>query len=130
MLIGDKMEDDRERLKKILEHNFLARKVEVELGEILRSRDYFKKALENFKEKGEIPSIRGVIEEAFNFGKADGATTKLLKYLMDQGLVSAENIYEIVDYLEDIGTDTYYTMSSLGMAIDEMVKSKKKEIVG
>jgi hypothetical protein len=129
MLIGDKMEDERERLKKILENNFLARKVEIELREILRTRDYFKKALESFKEKGEIPSIAGVIEEAFNFGKADGAVVKLLKYLSDQGLAPSERIYEIVNYLEDVSTDTYYTMSSLGIAIDEVVKSKKKEIV-
>jgi hypothetical protein len=124
------MEEDKEKLRKLLEKNFLARKVEIELKKVLESRDYFRKALENLRNKGEIPSIRETIGQAFEFGKADGAVAKLIKYLMDQGLISKSVGYEIADFLEDVGTDAYYAMSDLGFAIDEVVRTKKKEIVG
>jgi hypothetical protein len=129
MLIGDKMEDDKEKLRKLLEKNFLAKKVEIELKEILESRDYFRKALENLRNKGEIPSISEIIGQAFQFGKADGAIAKLINYLMDRGLVSRSVAFEIFDFAEDVGTDAYYTMSDLGSMIDEVVRSRKREIV-
>jgi len=124
------MENEREMLNKILEHNFLARNLKIQLEEVLENRDYFKKTLEKVKTKREIPSILGVIETAFCFGKADGHITGILRYLTDRGLISSDVANEIADYLEDVGTDTYRTMESLGSAIDELIKSKSKEIVG
>jgi hypothetical protein len=123
------MEEDKEKLKKLLERNFLARKVKNELEEILISRDYFKEKLDEAKRTGQLPdSISGIIEQAFRFGQADGAIVKLINYLIERGIV-VDSAREVGDYYEGIAEDAYYAMGKLGLAIDEIVRSKKKEIV-
>jgi hypothetical protein len=118
---------DKEELKKLLERNFLARKVKTELEEILVSRDYFKEKLDEVKRTRQLPdSISGIMEQAFRFGRADGAITKLINYLIERG-IAVDSAKEVGDYYEGIAEDAYYAMGNLGLAINDLIKEKCSE---